>query len=142
MRKEDLTVGNAICEAVVIVSAILYIGLQIYCGILYRVPVIITVSNILMVVLVYVGMVLLAVYPEKVNRLEPEICTGKVRRLTIHMLLYVKLIFMMSLLFTSVCDVMGKDVDGAYSLISTGLMILISVGYEIKIFQILKKMDE
>lgn len=142
MRKEDLTVGNAICEAVGIVSAILYIGLQIYCGILYRVPVINTVSNILMVVLVYVGMVLLAVYPEKVNRLEPEICTRKIRRLTIHMLLYVKLVFMMSLLFTSVCDVMGKDVDGAYSLISTGLMILISVGYEIKIFQILKKMDE
>ena len=140
MKKEDLTTSNAICEAVGIVSTIIYIGLQIYCGILYRVPVLNIISNILMVVLVYAGLVMLTIYPEKVNRLEPEICTGKIRQLTIHMLLYVKLVFIMSLLFTSICDVIGKDVDGAYSLISTGLIIIISVGYEIKIFQIIKDM--
>ena len=44
----------------------------------------------------------------------------------------------MSLLFTSICDVMGKQVDGAYSLITAGLMIVIAVLYEIKIFQLLK----
>jgi len=46
------------------------------------------------------------------------------------------------LLFTSICDVMGRDVDGGYSLISVGLIVLISVLYEIKIFQILKNRNE
>jgi len=142
MRREDLSIGNAICEAVGIVMVLLYAGLQIYCGILYRIPVINIATNIIMVLLVYVGMVLLVFYPEKVNRLEPEVCTGEIRRLTIHMLLYVKLIFVASLLFASVCDVMGKDVDGAYSLISVGLMLITAIGYEIKIFQILKRMNE
>ena len=138
MRKEDLTTQNAICEAVGIVATLLYVGLQIYCGILYGAQPMTIITNVAMVVLVYTGLVLLAYYPEKVNRLEPEVCTGKVRQLTIHMLLYEKLVFVLSLLFTSVCDVMGRDVDGGYSLISVGLMVVIAIGYEIKIFQILR----
>lgn len=142
MRKEDLTIGNAICEAVGIVATLIYAGLQVWCGIFYRVPVMNIAMNIVMVLLVYIGLVMLVLYPEKVNRLEPEVCTGKIRQLTIHMLLYVKLVFIVSLLFTSICDVMGRDVDGAYSLISVGLMIIIAVGYEIKIFRILKNINE
>ena len=138
MRKEDLTTQNAICEAVGIVATLLYVGLQIYCGILYGAQPMTIITNVAMVVLVHTGLVLLAYYPEKVNRLEPEVCTGKVRQLTIHMLLYEKLVFVLSLLFTSVCDVMGRDVDGGYSLISVGLMVVIAIGYEIKIFQILR----
>jgi len=138
MRKEDLTTGNIICEAVGIVSTLIYVGLQIYCGILYGAPPMTIITNIAMVVLVYIGLVLLAFCPEKVNRLEPEVCTGKVRQLTIHMLLYVKLVFVVSLLFTSIYDVIGQDVDGGYSLISVGLMVAIAIGYEIKIFQILR----
>ena len=139
MRKEDLTTGNIICEAVGVVATLIYTGLQIYCGILYGAEVMTIITNIVMVALIYIGMVILTIYPEKVNRLEPEICTGKVRQLTIHMLLYVKLVFVLSLLFTSVCDVLGRDVDGAYSLISVGFMVIIAIGYEIKIFQILKR---
>lgn len=142
MRKEDLTIGNVICEAVGIVSTLIYVGLQIYCGLLYGAQPMTIITNVVMVLLVYAGLVLLTVYPEKVNRLEPEVCTGKVRQLTIHMLLYVKLVFVISLLFTSICDVMGRDVDGGYSLISVGLIVLISVLYEIKIFQILKNRNE
>ena len=140
MRKEDLTVLNAICEAVGIVSTLIYIGLQIYCGILYGAGVVTIFMNVAMVLLVYVGLTLLAVYPERVNGLEPEVCTGKIRSYTIHMVLYIKLVLVFSLVFTSFCDVMGAEVDGAYSLITVGLMILIAVLYEIKIFQILRDM--
>lgn len=139
MRKEDLTIGNLICEAVGIVATLVYVGLQIYCGIIYRVPVINIIMNVVLVVLVYAGLVMLVCYPEKVNWLEPEACTGKVRQLTIHMLLNIKLVFVISLLFTSICDVMGKDVDGAYSLLATGLIILLAAGYEFKIYQIIKQ---
>ncbi len=138
MKKEDLTAADMICEAIGIVSALIYMGLQIYCGILYGAGISTIITNIVMVFLVYAGLTILSGCPEKVNRLEPEVCTGKVRRLTIHMLLYVKLVFVLSLLFTSVCDVIGMEVDGGYSLISTGLMVIIAAGYEIKIFQTLK----
>ena len=139
MRKEDMTPINAVCEAVGIVGSLLYIGLQIYCGILYGADIMTIITNIAMVLLVYIGLTLLSGCPEKVNRLDPEVCIGKVRKLTIKMLLYVKLIFVLSLLFTSVCDVIGMAVDGAYSLISTGLMIGIAAGYEIKIINLLKE---
>lgn len=138
MKKEDLTAADMICEAVGMVSALIYIGLQIYCGILYGAGGFTIFTNVVMVLLVYAGLTILSGCPEKVNRLDPEVCTGRIRRLTIHMLLYVKLVFVLSLLFTSVCDVIGMEVDGGYSLISTGLMVIIAIGYEIKIFQILK----
>ena len=89
--------------------------------------------NIVMVLLAYAGLTLLAIYPERVNGLEPWVCTGDIRRYTIHMVLYIKLVFVLSLVFTSVCDVLGADVDGAYSLITSGLIILIAVLYEVKI---------
>lgn len=142
MRKEDITTGNLLCEAVGIVSVLFYMGLQLYCGVLYGVGTGVVFMNIMMFLLVYVGLSMLEWYPEKVNRLDLEICTGKLRSYTIHMVLYIKLVFVLSLLFTSVCDVIGSEIDGAYSLISVGAMILIAVGYEIKIFQILKKKND
>ena len=142
MRKEDLTVANAICEAIGVVAALLYIGLQIYCGILYGAGAMTIFINVAMVLLVYIGLTLLAIYPERVNGLDAQVCTGMIRKYTIHMVLYIKLVFVLSLVFTSVCDVIGADVDGAYSLITTGLMILIAVLYEVKIFKILRNMRD
>ena len=142
MRKEDFTVLNAICEASGIVSTLLYIGLQIYCGILYGAGIFTVFMNVAMALLVYIGLTLLAFYPERVNGLDVTVCTGRIRSYTIHMVLYIKLVFVFSLVFTSICDVMGADVDGAYSLITVGLMILIAVLYEIKIFQILRNMRD
>jgi len=138
MKKEDLTAFDMICEAIGAVSAFIYIGLQIYCGILYGAGSFTILTNVAMVLLVYAGLTLLSGCPEKVNRLEPQVCTGRIRRLTIHMLLYIKLVFTLSLLFTSICDVIGMVIDEGYSLISTGMMILIAVGYVMMIFQILK----
>ena len=139
MRKEDLTIGNMLLEAVGVVSTLVYIGLQIYCGVLYGVEVMTIFMNVLLMLLAYAGLTMLEIYPEKVNRLDVEVCAGKIRHYTIHMVLYAKLIFVLSLLFASICDVIGREVDGAYSLISVGLMLLVAIGYEIKIFQILKK---
>lgn len=142
MRREDLTVANAICEAIGIVATLLYIGLQIYCGALYGAGVGTVFLNIVMVILAYVGLTLLAVYPWCVNGLAEEICTGLIRKHTIHMVLYIKLVFVLSLVFTSVCDVLGVDVDGAYSLLTTGAIIGIAIWYEVKIFKILRDMRD
>ena len=139
MKREDFTVANALCEAVGIVLALIYMGLQVYCGILYGAGVTSILLNVVMLLLVYAGLTLLACYPERVNNLSPQVCSGKVRKLTIHMVLYMKLVFVGSLVFTSICDIVGKRVDGAYSLLTAGGMILIAVLYEVKIIRFIKE---
>lgn len=55
---------------------------------------------------------------ERVNNLPKEICSGKIRKYTIHMVRAVKLIFVLSLLFTSICDVAGVQINKGYSLVT------------------------
>ena len=95
--------------------------------------------NGVMLILVYVGLTLLCFYPEKVNGLTKEACTGKVRIYTIHMVRAVKLIFVISLLFTSICDVMGVQLNGGYSLVAVVLIVAVTVFYEVKIIRLLRK---
>ena len=95
--------------------------------------------NIVTMLLVYIGLSLLQIYPERVNGLPKEVCTGKIRKYTIHMVRYIKVIFILSLLLTSFCDAAGKKMDGAYSLIVIGLIIVIAVVYEILIIRIFRE---
>ena len=82
-----------------------------------------------MLLLVYAGLTLLARYPEKVNSLPKEKCSGMVRRDTLRMLAGVKLIFVLSLLGTSICDVMGIEISSWYSVVVV-LLIVGTVFYQ------------
>ena len=139
MRKDEMTTTDLLLEAVGIVAAFVYLGLQIYYGIIYGAELISILMNGVMLILVYVGLTLLCVYPEKVNGLTKEACTGKVRIYTIHMVRAVKLIFVISLLFTSICDVMGVQLNGGYSLVAVVLIVAVTVFYEVKIIRLLRK---
>ncbi len=139
MRKDEMTTTDLLLEAVGIVAAFVYLGLQIYYGIIYGAELISILMNGVMLVLVYVGLTLLCFYPEKVNGLTKEACTGKVRIYTIHMVRAVKLIFVISLLFTSICDVMGIQLNGGYSLVAVALIVAVTVFYEVKIIRLLRK---
>ena len=139
MRKDEMTTTDLLLEAVGIVAAFVYLGLQIYYGIIYGAELISILMNGVMLILVYVGLTLLCFYPEKVNGLTKEACTGKVRIYTIHMVRAVKLIFVISLLFTSICDVMGVQLNGGYSLVAVALIVAVTVFYEVKIIRILRK---
>lgn len=139
MRKDEMTTTDLLLEAVGIVAAFVYLGLQIYYGIIYGAELISILMNGVMLILVYVGLTLLCFYPEKVNGLTKEACTGKVRIYTIHMVRAVKLIFVISLLFTSICDVMGIQLDGGYSLVAVALIVAVTVFYEVKIIRLLRK---
>lgn len=55
MRKRDITVVSAVVEAVSIIFAIAYIGLQIYYGVYYHVQPFKFIANILVLVLIYFG---------------------------------------------------------------------------------------
>ncbi len=139
MRKDEMTTTDLLLEAVGIVAAFVYLGLQIYYGIIYGAELISILMNGVMLILVYVGLTLLCFYPEKVNGLTKEACTGKVRIYTIHMVRAVKLIFVISLLFTSICDVMGVQLNGGYSLVAVALIVAVTVFYEVKIIRLLRK---
>ena len=139
MRKDEMTTTDLLLEAVGIVAAFVYLGLQIYYGIIYGAELISILMNGVMLILVYVGLTLLCFYPEKVNGLTKEACTGTVRIYTIHMVRAVKLIFVISLLFTSICDVMGVQLNGGYSLVAVALIVAVTVFYEVKIIRLLRK---
>lgn len=139
MKKEENTMADMLLEAVGIVSGIIYLGLQIYYGTLYGVSPFTILMNAAVLILVYIGLTLLSVYPERVNGLSKEICTGKIRKYTVHMVRLVKLIFVLGLLFASICDVLGHQINSGYSIIVVVLVIIIVLYYEGKIIHILRK---
>lgn len=134
-----MTTIDLLLEAVGIVSTLLYLGLQIYYGISYGANLVTVLMNGAVLVLVYLGLTMLTVYPERVNGLTKETCSGQVRRYTIHMVRLIKLIFVTGLLFASICDVMGHEINSGYSIIVVVLVVLVAVYYEWKIIRILRK---
>lgn len=90
MKKNEMTWQVMLVEAVGIVSAIAYLGLQIYYGIAFHVNPLHLMMNLVFMILVYVGLTLLAVYPERVNGLTREVCSGKIRQYTLRMVRTVK----------------------------------------------------
>lgn len=139
MRKNEMTTMDLLLEAIGVVSGLIYIGMQIYYGVTYGANAVQLMLNLLVFVLMYAGLTLLQVYPERVNNLSLEICQGKIRRYTVTMIRLIKLIFILCLLFTSICDVMGIEMEAAYSLIVVGLIIVIALIFEIKIIKLLKQ---
>ena len=60
MKKEEMTTVDFLLEAVGIVAAMIYLGLQIYYGIVYGVAFTGIILNAAILILVYVGLTLLA----------------------------------------------------------------------------------
>lgn len=138
MRKQDMTVVSALVEAICIILGFVYIGLQIFYGITFHIKAYTFILNVLTMILVYAGLSMLSMYPERVNRIEPERCVGNVRTYSLWMVRAVKLIFIVGLLVPSVCDAAGFEILSSYSLIVIGTIILVSVYCEYKILSELR----
>lgn len=138
MHRNEMTWFAMMAEAVGFVSAAIYVGLQIYYGIAYGAAFMNIAMNVAAMILVYTGLTLLEVYPERVNGLTREICSGNVRKYTIRMVRLAKLVFVVSLLFTSICDVMGKELNAGYSLVVVVLIVIVAFYYEYQIIKILR----
>ena len=140
MKKNHLSTETLVFEIISAIAALLYMGLQVYYGIVYGAGAVRIAMNVLILILVYMGLTVLAIYPERVNGLPREVCTGAIRKYTIRMVELIKLVFVLSLLFTSICDALGYRVDAAYSLIVMGLILVVAVVFEVKIIKILRKL--
>ena len=135
MKKNHLSTETLVLEIISAIAALFYMGLQVYYGIVYGAG-----AVRIVMILVYMGLTVLAIYPERVNGLSREVCTGAIRRYTIRMVELIKLVFVLSLLFTSICDALGFRVDAAYSLIVMGMILVVAVVFEVKIIKILRKL--
>ena len=142
MKKNHLSTETLVFEIISAIAALFYMGLQVYYGIVYGAGAVRIVMNVLILILVYMGLTVLAIYPERVNGLSREVCTGAIRRYTIRMVELIKLVFVLSLLFTSICDALGFRVDAAYSLIVMGMILVVAVVFEVKIIKILRKLKK
>ncbi len=138
MKKNEMSIFEQMLEAIGIVTAALYLGLQIYYGAIYAVSPLSLIINIAAMLLVYVGLTLLQRYPERVNNLPAQVCSGRIRIYTVRMVRLIKLIIVISLFFTSVCDVLGIEMDPGYRLIVALLILPVTVYYEYRIFHILR----
>lgn len=142
MKIKDWTAAGLLTEATALVASLIYLGLQIYYGILYGVVMVKLITNIMVFILVFTGLTLLALFPEKVNRLSVQSCQGKIRQDTIWMVRLIKLIFVLSLLFTSICDILGIQIEAAYSLMAAGMMLATAIFYETRIIRRLREQDK
>lgn len=139
MKKYDMSFLALMAEAVGIVSAFLYVGLQIYYGVVYGVNMINIIMNIVAMILVYTGMTLLTIYPERVNGLTREVCSGDIRKYTCRMVRIAKLIFVEGLLFACICDVLGEEINSGYSMVIVVAIVVTAVYYECRIIKILRE---
>ena len=138
MERKHLPTELLVLEIVSAVAGLFYIGLQVYYGITYGAGAMRVIMNIIVMLLVYAGLTMMLAYPEYVNGLKREVCTGKVRQYTMRMVSIIKLVCVLALLFTSICDALGYRLDAAYSLIAVGLIVVIALYYEWKIMKIFR----
>ena len=139
MKREDMTVPALLLEAVTLILALVYIGLQIFYGVYYHIAAYKFVVNVLAMIVVYLGLTLLCAYPERINRIPPEAFTPKIRRLTLRMVRLVKLIFVAGILVPCVFDALGTELLDAASLIVIGLILFVVLFYEGRIIRCLRK---
>ena len=111
-----MTFASAVLEAIDALLALAYIGLQIYYGVCYHIQVFKFVANILVLLLVYIAITWLQHYPEKLNHIAAELCVGNIRKYSLRLLMFVKLVFTAGLLVPCVCDAFGIAIRDVYSL--------------------------
>lgn len=126
-------------EAIVIILGLIYIGLQIFYGLYYHIAPYKFILNLLAMVLVYAGLSMLSMYPERINSIPSEICKGKMRTYSLWMLRLIKAIFVISLLIPCVFDALGIGIQSVYSLIVIGLIVVVAGYCEYQILAELKK---
>ena len=97
-------------------------------------------ANILVLLLVYIAITWLQHYPEKLNHIAEELCVGNIRKYSLRLLTFVKIVFTAGLLVPCVCDAFGIAIRDVYSLIMIGLILVVSAYYEYRIFQEIKSL--
>lgn len=138
MKKIETSASAVLSEALGAVMFGVYIGIQIYFAMTYDVRIGKVLMNLIALALIYMGLSVLSFYPERVNGLPKEICSGKIRSYTVWMVRLVKLIFTGGILFASICDALGYEIEKGYHLVVAVLILLAVIVCEVRIIRILR----
>ncbi len=133
MKKSDWSTGALIAEALDILILLVYMVSQVCYGLLYKVQIYQIILNLLVAVLVYAGLTVLAMYPERLNNLPEKVCIGRVRVYSLRMLRGIKLVFLLGLLIPCICDLVAVDLPAVYNACLILGMFAIAVYYEVRI---------
>lgn len=139
MNREDWPILAVIFEAVDVLAGLGYCGLQVYYGVTYHISPYKIGINILVVLMIYAGLTLLALAPENLNRLQPQVCKGKIRRLSLRLIRVEKFLFLIGLMVPCICDVAAIHVPPLYNVAVIAVIVLVAVYYEVRILEELKK---
>lgn len=135
MPRKDMQIWEIIIESVTAVAVLAIIGMQLYYGYLYESGIGTIIYRLLPLVLLYVGLTVLQVFPELLNGVGSEPLQGMVRIYAIRMVRNIKLLLTLGMLLPSAADVLGISVNAAYSLLVLA-GILGNIGYYIfRIYQ-------
>ena len=77
---------------------------------------------------------------ERENKGREKKCVGNIRKYSLRLLMFVKLVFTAGLLVPCVCDAFGIAIRDVYSLIMIGLILVVTAYYEYRIFQEIKSL--
>ncbi|MBQ1802126.1 hypothetical protein [Lachnobacterium bovis] len=138
MNKRDMTKFDIFVEIVCGILLMVSVSLQVIYSVLHSLSIFSLIINVLIVVLVYIGLSMLSCYPEKVNAIPQEICIGNIRRYSIKMIRYAKLIFVASLVVPEVCDLLEHTLGQWYSFVVVVLIVGEIIYYEIKIIKLIR----
>ena len=138
MNKRDMTKFAIFVEIVCGILLMVSVSLQVIYSVLHSLSIFSLIINVLIVVLVYIGLSMLSCYPEKVNAIPQEICIGNIRRYSIKMIRYAKLIFVASLVVPEVCDLLEHTLGQWYSFVVVVLIVGEIIYYEIKIIKLIR----
>lgn len=129
MGKKDPEVWEIIIEAITAVAVCVFFGLQIYYAYIYECGILTMFYHLAPVVLLYVGMTVLQIYPELLNG-SSEVLQEAVRMYAVRMVRNSKLLLIVGVLAPSIADAISVEMNAAYSLfIMVG--VIGTIGYYI-----------
>lgn len=123
-----------IVETVTVIAVVVFVGLQVYYGYVYESSLLTILYHLLPIALLYMGLLLLQMFPETLNG-SREPLPKMVRVYAVRMIRISKLFVILGMLVPSIADVLGIQMNSAYSLVIMGGVLGTITYYFYRIFK-------
>ena len=133
--KNEWKIWEIIIETITVIAVLVFIGLQIYYGYIYERSVMTLLYHLLPVLFLYAGMTVLQIFPELLNGNSSEPLQGKVHTYGVRMVRNCKMLVILGMLFPSVADALGIEMNAAYSLLVMVGVLGTMAYYLVRIYQ-------
>ena len=141
MMKKETEIWEIVTETVTALAVLVYIGLQIYYSYAYESSTVTILYHLLPVLLIYIGLTVLQIFPELLNGIKSEPLKGMVRIYAIRMVRNSKLFLILGMLLPSVADAIGIGMNPAYSLLLMAGVLGTVACYLYRIYQYNKSQE-